>query len=185
MGFFGCVSRPENSTAPISVKNITLSNSDIKGRNYVGGIVGSIDNSSAHDYIFLEGNHVTDDVYVSGNDYVGGLIGFILATVQINGSASAAYVSGNERVGGLVGQIGFGAYGGSYTICGSSIYYGSSISGTAHVGAIIGESLANKPSLLNVFYPGVLNLDPVGGVSAEGDEYSITDVNRVYSVTAT
>ncbi len=184
VGLFGCVSRPENSTTSISVKNITLSNSNIKGKNYVGGIVGSIGNTSTHDYIFLEGNHVTDDVYVSGNDYVGGLIGFILATVQIYGSASAASVSGNERVGGLVGQILMGAYGGSYTICGSSVYYGTSISGSNHVGAIFGESIAGKPSMINVFYPGVINLDPLGHVDTEVDEYSMEYVNRVYSVTA-
>ena len=29
VGLFGCVSRPENSTAPISIKNITLSKSSI------------------------------------------------------------------------------------------------------------------------------------------------------------
>ena len=184
VGLFGCVSRPQNSTTSISVKNITLSNSNIKGKNYVGGIVGSIGNTSTHDYIFLEGNHVTDDVYVSGNDYVGGLIGFILATVQIYGSASAASVSGNERVGGLVGQILMGAYGGSYTICGSSVYYGTSISGSNHVGAIFGESIAGKPSMINVFYPGVINLDPLGHVDTEVDEYSMEYVNRVYSVTA-
>ena len=52
-------------------------------------------------------------------------------------------------------------------------------------GDMIQAYTAMESRLLNVFYPGVLNLDPVGGVSAEGDEYSITDVNRVYSVTAT
>ena len=184
VGLFGCVSRPENSTTSISVKNITLSNSNIKGKNYVGGIVGSIGNTSTHDYIFLEGIHVTDDVQVSGTNYVGGLIGFILATVQIYGSASAASVSGNERVGGLVGQILMGAYGGSYTICGSSVYYGTSISGSNHVGAIFGESIAGKPSMINVFYPGVINLDPLGHVDTQVDEYSMEYVNRVYSVTA-
>ena len=190
VGLFGCVSRPQNSTAPISVKNITLSKSSINGHNDVGSIVGAIGaGENTADFIFITDNHVADSVYVSGESYVGGLVGSILSTVHINGSASAANVSGENYVGGLVGIVKLGGYEVEYeemyvTLFGSSIYYGNSISGTTYVGAIVGASVVGSPSLLNVFYPGVLNLDPVGHVGTETAAYSITKVNRVYSVTA-
>lgn len=190
VGLFGCVSRPENSTAPISVKNITLSKSSINGHYDVGSIVGAIiAGENKNDFIFITDNHVADSVYVSGESYVGGLVGSILSTVHINGSASAANVSGENYVGGLVGIVKLGGYEVEYgemyvTLFGSSIYYGNSISGTTYVGAIVGASVVGSPSLLNVFYPGVLNLDPVGHVGTETAAYSITKVNRVYSVTA-
>ena len=190
VGLFGCVSRPQNSTAPISVKNITLSKSSINGHNDVGSIVGAIGaGENTTDFIFITDNHVADSVYVSGESYVGGLVGSILSTVHINGSASAANVSGENYVGGLVGIVKLGGYEVEYeemyvTLFGSSIYYGNSISGTTYVGAIVGASVVGSPSLLNVFYPGVLNLDPVGHVGTETAAYSITKVNRVYSVIA-
>ena len=185
VGLFGCVSRPQNSTAPISVKNITLSKSSINGHNDVGSIVGAIiAGENKNDFIFIDGNRVADSVYVSGVRNVGGLVGSISSTVSINGSASEANVSGNEFVGGLVGEVFVGSFEGAYTICRHCVYYGNSISGTTYVGAIVGASVLGHPTLLNVFYPGVLNFDAVGHVGADGSEYSIVDFHRVYSVTA-
>ena len=184
VGLFGCVSRPENSTAPISVKNITLSKSSINGHYDVGSIVGAIiAGENKNDFIFIDGNRVADSVYVSGVRNVGGLVGSIFSTVSINGSASEANVSGNEFVGGLVGGVLVGSFEGAYTICRHCVYYGNSISGTTYVGAIVGASVLGHSTLLNVFYPGVLNFDAVGHVGADGSEY-IVDFHRVYSVTA-
>ena len=184
VGLFGCVSRPENSTAPISVKNITLSKSSINGHYDVGSIVGAIiAGENKNDFIFIDGNRVADSVYVSGVRNVGGLVGSISSTVSINGSASEANVSGNEFVGGLVGGVLVGSFEGAYTICRHCVYYGNSISGTTYVGAIVGASVLGHSTLLNVFYPGVLDFDAVGHVGADGSEY-IVDFHRVYSVTA-
>ena len=90
-----------------TVKNVTLANSTIIGRDYVGGIVG---------YSFVgifENCRVLSDVTIkadaSGADYHGGIVGKIFGHGTVNGCYSAATVTRNNNsnctnYGGIVGN---------------------------------------------------------------------------------
>lgn len=90
-----------------TVKNVTLSDSRITGRQYVGGIVGWNDHGT------VENCHSTATVAIYSRtsgpspDYHGGIVGYnnyIDATATVSGCTSAATVSGTgSNYGGVVG----------------------------------------------------------------------------------
>ena len=123
VGLFGYVG------SSVSIKNLTLANSSIKGNNNVGGIVGYVAYSSDTDP-FVENCHVSANVLVKGGQYVGGIAGY--NSEKIIGCTSDANVSGNEYVGGIVGENG--------GLVKNSLYLGKSVTATenSRVGAIAG-----------------------------------------------
>ena len=148
VGFFGRV----NTT----IKNIGVTNLDIQGDTFVGGLVG-----------FTEGANIINSFSsgeVSGDDQVGGLVG-INKNTKIETSYSNSNVSGNSDVGGLVG----------YTRDNSNIYYSysnSNVSGTSEVGGLVGDtssSYINKSYSTGSVTGGFSN---VGGLVGSNDEYS-------------
>ena len=149
-GLFGYL---ENGT----VKDILLSDADVRGDNYVGGIVGYKDISS------VSGCYNTGSVSGTGN-YVGGLVGYNDA-----GSVSGCYNTGSvggtgNFVGGIVG------YNDAGTV--SECYNAGSVSGSDSVGGIAGSSDGNVTLCYNA--GAVRGADSVGGIAGSNDG-SITE----------
>ena len=101
------------------IKNIGVEASYIKGKDYVGGLVGNNDGTVSNSYStgtvsgeyevggLVGGNQgIVSNSYstgtVSGSDYVGGLVGSNRGIVS--NSYSTGTISGNSMVGGLVGM---------------------------------------------------------------------------------
>ena len=103
---------------------MNLEDVQIKGNNYVGGIIGQ-----ASGYVPVTDCSVSG--YITGNDQVGGIAGRLdaLNTNNIN----YATVTGNTLVGGIVGNTW-----GSYSPSSSNQNHGN-ISGNSEVGGIIGR----------------------------------------------
>ena len=94
-----------------TVKNVTLSDAVITGRDYVGGIVGSSESNSV-----IENCHVTSTVKIkaveAGSDYFGGIAGIIDNAVVDNCTSAVSITAdgyqGCTCFGGIVGYNGCG-----------------------------------------------------------------------------
>ena len=121
VGLFG-------STTSSSISNLILDDVDIRGGNYVGGLVGSfsgiISNSS------VEG-------VVSGISNVGGLIGY-QSSGTITSSSSSGDVSGTSNIGGLVGYQNYEIF----SNCNSS----ANVSGGDYLGGLVGYQASGTVS---------------------------------------
>lgn len=80
------------------IKNVKLSNTQISGYCYVGGIVGASNN-----YSKITNCYVANDVTISGDSYCGGIAGENLDNCTISGCSSKAPVSGEKYIGGIAG----------------------------------------------------------------------------------
>ncbi|RXJ86179.1 GLUG motif-containing protein [Arcobacter sp. CECT 8985] len=160
VGLFGDT---ENST----IKNIGLTNVDITGRSYVGGLVGY--NSSS-----FNGNSSISNSYASGSvsgkgGYVGGLVGkndsYYNGTTAISNSYASGSVSGKGGyVGGLVGQND-SSFDGTSSI--SNSYASGSVSGEEYsVGGLVGanSSFNGTSSISNSYW----DIDTTGQTSSDG-----------------
>ncbi|HHT96866.1 MAG TPA: hypothetical protein GXZ90_03100 [Clostridiales bacterium] len=125
------IDRPSSSyvglfgfTSGAQIQNIGLSNVNIKGEDYTGGLVGRNDNNSIITNSYVKGNisgqkrtggligrnngGTIEDSYVSGKiiggeEYTGGLIGLNSESTIIN-SYTTGTVEGGKRTGGLIGR---------------------------------------------------------------------------------
>ena len=149
VGLFG-------KTLNATIKGVKLDNSTIKGKDYVGGIVGQGDASSTPTTI--ENCTVTSNVSVSGAYRVGGIVG-LYAKVRV--CTSAAAVSGVQIVGGIVGQ-------GDFSTIECCLYTGSSVtaSGNSYHGAITG--LKNNTSMTANYYTANLDCKGINGSDEAG-----------------
>lgn len=110
------------------IKNLGITRASIEGKDYVGVLAGSINNTFSSDFIE---NYSKGEVI--GNNNVGGLFGFTNA--KIHRSFSKAKVSGNTYVGGLVGNTD------SFTITDS--YATGAVTGNTFVGGLVGDLNSN------------------------------------------
>ena len=79
------------------VENLNLTNSNIIGKNYVGGLIGWCTNS------LLDNCHVSGTV--AGTSYVAGLTGLIYNGASVNLCSSSSDVTGaGSHIGGLIGE---------------------------------------------------------------------------------
>ena len=166
------------------IENLTLSNSMIKARNCVGGIVGEKPSGT------IRNCHVTSDVtievvhmYYGGSDQpvsnVGGIVGDALESfVSITDCTSAATLiapSNSDNIGGIAGAI--GSYGGcaiencAYT---GTINFG----GTEYVGGIVGRLYDSNIATFTNNYIG--SGCTIGAVGVEG---STQGTDEGYDVT--
>jgi len=109
-----------------TIQNLGIENANVKGKNYVGSLVGDAYGGSTINNCYAIGS-------VSGNeDYVGGLVGYNYNSSTITNSYASCNVSGGYAVGGLVG----------YNVTNSTIancYATGSISGSNYyVGGLVG-----------------------------------------------
>lgn len=129
-----------------TVKNVTLTNSNITGRYRIGGIVGNCESA------VIENCHTTNTVTINANDEGGGIAGFVDNTglySQIKGCTSAAAVNGIDsdysRVGGLVGVIRE-----SNTVQ-DCLYLGNTVNGY-RFGAIAGSNIGTFTNTYHTVY---------------------------------
>jgi hypothetical protein len=92
VGLFGYASQGS------AISNVSLTNVDVRGQNYVGGLVGFNVGS-------VTNNAVTGSV--SGQQYVGGLAGY--STGAVSDGHFDGDVSGTDGIGGVVGLNQFGS----------------------------------------------------------------------------
>ena len=103
-----------------------VTNSIVKGRNYVGGICG-YDNVKAQGS--LNSSMVENSNIEANGAYVGGIVGYVEANVYFNYSVNST-VSGKNKVGGIIGEI---AQQDAYRN-----YTNNSVVGEENVGGLIG-----------------------------------------------
>ena len=89
-GFFGI-------TNGATIKNVTLDNVEVTGKNYTGGLVGYNYNNSIIENCTSSGN-------VTGNSYTGGLVGENYNDSTIENCTSSGNVTGYYCTGGLIGH---------------------------------------------------------------------------------
>lgn len=104
------------------IKNLGMENARIKGRDYVGGMVGQSFGTIG------SCNVIGGEVW--GNDYIGGLIGWCEG--NINDSYATSTVNGRDRVGGLIGINNTGAI--------SACYATGTVTGHDYVGGLVGHN---------------------------------------------
>jgi len=147
VGLFGWVS---GSSAKIDRLGVT--NVDVKGSEYVGGLVGGSKAAATIDKCYVTGSisstngHVgglaglneggtVSECYMTGSvssttDFVGGLVGFNGDSGTISGCYATSNISGTNYIGGLVGANVVGTISGSYAA--------GSASGTLAIGGLVG-----------------------------------------------
>jgi hypothetical protein len=153
------INRPSNNQGLFGyvnwagLRNITLKDVSVTGRNNTGALVGYTENRTIIEGCVSSGT-------VTGHDYVGGLAGRIYRYSVTNDSSSFSTVTGNNGIGGLVGFNGFfsniiSCYTAG-TVTGNNLYIGglvgynyynstvttsyttSTVTGNSHVGGLVG-----------------------------------------------
>jgi hypothetical protein len=194
-GLFGNVGRQG------SINKLRVAESVVKGKSYVGGLVGSdsgnitdsystasVDGAGsyvgglagAHYRGAITGSYATGDVHGTGN-YVGGLVGFgDNDTVRV-GYATGNVTGGGSYIGGLVGR------GSGYIInaCATGDVAGSVTgTGSEYVGGLAGRSEVNN--IANSYAAGsVVGKRYVGGLVGEKYGAAIKNCYSAGQVTGT
>ncbi|MDO6748623.1 beta strand repeat-containing protein, partial [Gilvimarinus sp. 1_MG-2023] len=152
VGLFGRV-----QSAASTIENIGLTNVNVEGQGYVGGIAGRAVGNS--------GNFILSNVFAEGSvtgsaDRIGGLVGYLGGASGGNGSIVQSYAavdvtSAGSRVGGLVGESN-----GSI----QTSYATGSVEGWQFVGGLVG-ALVNG-SITDSYATGAVNatVDQAGGL---------------------
>ena len=128
VGLFGLtigISSGYTTNDPISIKNVTLRNASVTGKNNVGVLVG-------RNWISKIDRCEVANSVINGERNVGGLVGCNDSNSTITNSGSSATVNGNVNVGGLVGYSMQGFIYASYAE--------GSVSGLENIGGLIGSS---------------------------------------------
>lgn len=151
-GFAGSISHNYSNT----ISNCKLSNKEIRGNNYVGGLLGytkECDISSCITY-----------TNISGNNYVGGIVGKGYYNVYISKCGFSGFIRSGSFVGGIMGEGDSHDRPISVSECFS---IGSIISSGDYVGGITGNGSAYFPQTINdCYFSGNLSgLSYVGGIA--------------------
>ena len=112
-------------TSAALIKNVGLEEVNVKGSNYVGGLVGENNSTISHSY--ATGS-------VTGSYDVGGLVGYNYFDSTIRHSYATGSVTGDNGVGGLVG------FNFIYSIIRHSYATGSVTGSNNHVGGLVGSN---------------------------------------------
>lgn len=120
------------------IRNLTLTNGDVTGQYYVGGLLGRVYSSGS-----LKINNCSVSGTIEGTDDVGILIGFVHGTANIRNCYTSGSATGRSSIGGLIGGIGYGFGVGSAEIknCYSTAEVSSS---TGPAGSFIGAALSDS-----------------------------------------
>lgn len=169
------------------IKDLTLSNSYIKGRICVGGIVGFINSGWGSSYVAPEVRncHVTSDVTIetvnmSGQNSgdMGGIVGCVAnGSCRIYDCTCAAWLkpsSNSPSVGGIVGILDT-----SDEVIISGCIYTGSISGNSYVGGIVGEITGDDTTLQNNYVGGGCTLGAVGVEGSSTGTNEGTDTKHI------
>lgn len=169
------------------IENLTLSNSTIKARMYVGGIVGlsegeTIRNCHVTSDVTIEVVHIFDYGVNQPVGSVGGIVGGTTADpVQIVDCTSAATIiapSGSVNIGGIAGMI--GSAGGTVEGC---AYTGTiNFGGTDYVGSIAGRDFGGKATLTDNYTGGACTIGAMGVQGSTQGTDEGCDVKHIYTV---
>ncbi len=155
-GLFGHI---EVAPATIAVRDLTLHDPSVTGKEKVGALVGSTRGGS------VTGVKVTvssDTALIKGETYVGGLIGEKFGGGSVSGS-SAVRVQGMSTVGGLAGIKYSGMLWG---------YATGKVTGTSRVGGLVGEN--RKATTMGYATGEVTGTINVGGLVGEAVSGQVT-----------
>ncbi|WP_375724093.1 filamentous hemagglutinin N-terminal domain-containing protein [Arcobacter sp. KX21116] len=141
-----------------NISNIGLTNVDITGKDYVGGLVGS-------SFSTIQNSYATGSV--SGNKYVGGLAGMVGGTMR--NSYATVTVNGNDSVGGLVGSTNGNIF---------NSYATGAVSGNTNTGGLAGFSSLSL--IINSYW----DIDTTGQTNGVGNGSS-AGATGIYSSTNT
>lgn len=124
VGFFGVISNAE-------LRNITIENAKINGKNYVGGLVGKVTGTKN----IIENCSITD-ARITGTSYIGGLAGYVVnaGNEPIIKCTVEAEVIGTEKYAGIL----VGYFNGKVKHCSTS----GTVEATSYIGGIAGYSNA-------------------------------------------
>lgn len=102
VGLFKCVTGDGNDdgTTDGIIKDLTLKNFTVQGRNYVGALVGS--NGTQAKFTNITVNSGSSS---TGSDHVGGVFGYNSGTGTVTNVVSSATVSGTNFIGGVSGTV--------------------------------------------------------------------------------
>ena len=148
-----------------AISNVGLVDVNVSGNSAVGGLLGTIFNSTTVSNSYTAGS-------VSGNSYAGGLVGHSLGST-ISGSYARGDVSGSIYVGGLVGE--------SLSSTVSNSYATGEVTGTsAFIGGLVGYNSSGSISIVNSYATGdVSGNSYVGGLA--GCNSSSTTIRSSYA----
>ena len=157
LGFFGSIF---NTT----IKNISLVNVDIKGKDYIGGLCGTVGQSNLSN-CNVSGNITTSSVNIG--EYVGGLIAYVYSSSTIENCYTNCDILGSIYVGGLIGY------------CDdidniSSCYSNSDVLGLNYVGGLVGYNWMTNIDL-SYSRGTTTGTSYVGGLNGLNERSSITN----------
>lgn len=164
-GLFG------NIGSGASIKNLTLVNANVCGKNKVGGIVGSIfDNPSVKNVVNC---HVKSST-ISGTENVGGIAGYLWwANVEKSTVDCDTTVIGTTSIGGIVG---YAVGTSSVSLCGNN----APVAGVDNVGGVVGYA-QQGPSISQCYNTGSINgSKEAGGVCGKG--YQNIKISNCYNI---
>ena len=184
-----------------TVNGCTVRDSYVKGKDYVGGVIGYLESSG--DLLFCKNLSP-----VTGEKYVGGVVGYADSVNLVNECANDGNVVGTEYVGGVIGYASYGVetivkcensgfisgedYVGGLLGWGGETIQGCTntgdISGTRYVGGVVGNNY-NTSNILNCANMGiVVGTSSVGGVAGSSgnieNSYNLGIVKGVASAEA-
>jgi hypothetical protein len=144
------------------IKNLSVEiakGKEVRGKNYVGGIVGSIDKSD------ITNSYVTGNIS-SNNNCVGGIAGNISGGSTVTDSYSTGNINGNDGVGGIAGYVERSNITNSYST--------GNVSGNGHIGGITG-SVCESFVTSSYFVGSTSGNNNVGGIAGYIENSSITN----------
>lgn len=154
------------------ITNCIVENTDITGKEKVGGLVGISMTDSV-----IENSSVYENCEVIGNTNVGGLIGYVNNNVTIKSCSNGAVVRGKDYVGGIAGIAFYG------TSIENSFNFSQKIEGENYVGGLVGYSAAqiekSHNQILTENTSEIIGKNYVGGIV--GLNYTMGDINECFN----
>ena len=188
IGLFGAISNGG------TIENLTLSNSTIRGRMEVGGIVGAMPGywSASNAQSIVRNCHVTSDVTIESinmnnqnSGYIGGIVGNMgdekNAVIDCTCAATIIASTYSLNVGGIVGAISVDIAGTVITGC----MYSGSIGGNAssYIGGIVGRAFHDGAIITNNYVGGNCTIGAIGVQgSTQGTDAGATNTTHFHTL---
>jgi hypothetical protein len=161
IGLFGSIKNAQIKNLGVEINN---DKGGVQGRDYVGGIAGSVYNG------FITNSNSTGSV--SGRLKIGGIAGYVYLVSAITDSYSTGNVSGTSEVGGIAGHV-------YNTSAITNSRPTGNVSGDYSVGGIAGY-VSLDSTITNSYSTGnVRGVGSVGGIA--GVVYSASSIINSYS----
>ncbi len=156
-----------------TIKNLTLKNVKVTGKDYVGALAGDIDDSRIDNVFALNCD-------VRGVKFVGGLVGAAgylgrSGTTELNIVAGTGSVWGIETVGGVVGHL---------SACMTNTFSVSVIKGYENVGGIAGEigtgwnGCGDSEEIVHAYSASIIKApEPSGIIGRASSSYGYRELN--------